>query len=106
MRVSGGGQSHRESAPDDSVASMASFVRDRQLETPAVLALEIIKPFGFLLSQMLLLSEPLLGETLRCRISSYRHVLEDPEEMTRLAALLTHETIAQAEEDPCQPSPS
>lgn len=93
---------------DDDISRLATFVIDRQLETPALVALEILSPFGFLVSQFLVMAEPLLGETQRLDVIKYQHLLQDRAKMKWLKALLAHEAsvVARSVEDPCQPSPS
>ena len=107
-RTSEGNLGQVSPSHDDGVAHMATFLLDRRLETPAILALEILRPFSFLISQFLVMAQPMLSETLRRRSASYQSLLQDQGEIDRLVALLASRASAAArtEEDPCQPSPS
>jgi hypothetical protein len=56
-----------------------------RLTTPAILILEIARPFSFIASQGLLLCQPLLGFfTDEARISEYAELLADRSNLDRL----------------------
>jgi len=66
------------------LASLAAWVAGRGLSAPAIVLLELIKPFGFISSQMLLVADPLIGEVGR----HYAWLLEDRQHIEQLLELL------------------
>jgi len=69
-----------ESRQAELIGQVAGALRRRGLTTPAILFLEANKPFSFVLSQLLLVAEPLLG------------FFVAPQRSRELAALLEDQT--------------
>ena len=78
-------QSERET-----VERLADAVVGQGLVTPAILVLELLKPFSFLGSQFLLLLQPLLGP-LSQEAGRYAALLENRENVDRLLQRLDQE---------------
>jgi len=77
----------------ESAQDLVRWLAYRQLTTPAVLLLEATKPVGFLISQALLLGEPLLGFLFGSdRIAAYADLLAEPDNVERLIGRLAAET--------------
>ena len=74
------------------IERVARQIGDRKLATPALLLLEVIKPFSFLASQGLLLAEPLLSFLYEePRIGDYADLLADRSKVECLMDRLVHE---------------
>jgi hypothetical protein len=79
------------------IEALVRQIRRRRLALPALLLLEIARPFSFLLSQGLLLLQPLLGYLLEePLIADYAELLADRGNMDRLVTRLeeTHSHTA------------
>jgi hypothetical protein len=76
------------------IEHVARQIDDRNLATPALLFLEVIKPFSFIASQGLLLAEPFLsffyGEP---RIADYADLLSDRSNVEHLISRLEQESL-------------
>lgn len=85
---------------------LALSVAQRSMTTPAILFLELLKPFSFLGSQALLLVEPLLGPSAGRATRRWASLLEDCRNVDRLLEALEDQRRATQvkEEDPCSPS--
>ena len=83
------GQGGRRGEEDgDGIESLARSIAERGLAAPAILALELLKPFGFLGSQAWLLAEPLLGRQGRTSGRRYATLFEDRANVERLIEAL------------------
>ena len=80
--------SPREARGLDTVESLSRSIADRGWTAPAILALELLKPLGFLGSQAWLLAEPLFGRRDREILSRYATLLEDRSNIERLIRAL------------------
>ncbi len=69
---------------DRLIRRWAGAIRRSKLTGVAVLALELLKPAGFVASQVLTMAEPLLGQSSR----DYARFLENPANIERLLATL------------------
>jgi hypothetical protein len=75
------------------IERVARQIGDRKLATPALLFLEVIKPFSFLASQGLLLAEPLLSFLYEePRIGDYADLLADRSNVEYLMGRLEQES--------------
>ncbi len=84
----GVGLSSRE-AEERPIQNLIRWLSRRRLVTPAILLLEVVKPFGFLIGQALLLGEPLLGFLFdSAQITNYADLLGDRAGVERLIARL------------------
>lgn len=73
--------------------ALALSIAQRGWCTPAIVILEMLKPLGFVGSQLLLLGEPLLGPGTRVASRRYATLLEDRDNVEQLLALLeSHRT--------------
>lgn len=72
------------------VEGLIDVVVKHELSTPAIVFLELLRPFSFLGSQLLLLLQPLLG-TLSWETRHYAHLLEDRQKMDRVLERLEQE---------------
>ena len=95
---------------DDLIETLASSITRRGLTTPAMVLLELVKPLSFLLSQALLVTDPLLSPLAGGMGRRWAWLLED---RLRIDGLL--ETLAShrptplpstGKEDECNPSPT
>jgi hypothetical protein len=76
------------------IEQVARQIGDRKLATPALLFLEVIKPFSFLASQGLLLAEPLLSFLYEePRIGDYAELLADRSNVEHLMVRLEQEGL-------------
>jgi hypothetical protein len=75
---------------DETVEILADAVVARGLVTPAILVLELLKPFSFIGSQFLLLLQPVLGPWSQ-KTGRYARLLEDRESVERLLQRLDQE---------------
>ncbi|MEA3407788.1 MAG: hypothetical protein U9R48_06890 [Chloroflexota bacterium] len=75
------------------VEDLVDAVVKHKLVTPAILALELFKPWSFVGSQFLLLLQPLLGLLSR-DAGQYISLLEDREAIDRLLERLDRERAA------------
>jgi hypothetical protein len=73
---------------DQQIEHLATSIAERNLVMPAILALELLKPLGFLGSQAWLLVEPLFGPRGRELGRQYATLLEDREAVERLICSL------------------
>jgi hypothetical protein len=74
------------------VDSWAQWLKDRRLETPAILALETLKPLHNLVYQFLVFSSPLV-ETVGFDCSAGVRLWEDPEKIEGLIRELETEPV-------------
>lgn len=74
------------------VEELVDVVARRKLITPSIMLLELLRPFGFLGSQFLLLLQPLLGPLSR-KIGRYASLLEDREKIDGLLERLDRERV-------------
>ena len=88
-------QDGRLGPEDDEIGFLAQSIAARGWTTPVVLALELLKPFGFLGSQAWLLAEPLLGCRGRTLGRRYAMLVEDRSNIERLIECLEGERHAQ-----------
>lgn len=88
------------------IDALAASVAQRRMITPAILFLELLKPFSFLGSQALLLVEPLLGASTGRATRMWAGLLEDPDNVDRLLGALDEQrrAVRPQEEDRCSPS--
>ena len=70
------------------IEHIATRIKERELTGPAVVALELLRPLGFLGSQLVLMFAPLLGSAGSSRYADYAGLLEDRQAMDQLLALL------------------
>jgi hypothetical protein len=76
------------------IEHVARQIDDRKLATPALLFLEVIKPFSFLASQGLLLAEPFLSFFYEDpRIGDYAELLADRSNVEQLMGRLEQEDL-------------
>jgi len=75
------------------IQDLSRWLSRRRLVTPAILLLDVLKPFAFLIGQALLLGEPLLGFLFDgSRISAYADLLAERSGVDRLIARLDVES--------------
>ena len=67
---------------------LALALEARQLAGPAIIALELFKPLGFVASQLLFLTEPLLGDW-GGHARRYAALMEDRGHIDALLSILT-----------------
>ena len=70
------------------IASLAARIRERGLETHATLFLELVKPLGFLGSQLVLMFGPLFSAVPPTRLAAYAALLEDRQAVDELLAAI------------------
>ena len=76
------------------IEHVARQIGDRKLATPALLFLEVIKPFSFIASQGLLLAEPFLSFLYEePRIADYADLLADRSSIEHLMGRLEQEHL-------------
>ena len=76
------------------IEHVARQIGDRNLATPALLFLEVIKPFSFIASQGLLLAEPFLSFFYEePRIADYADLLADRSNVEHLISRLEQESL-------------
>jgi hypothetical protein len=73
------------------IEELAARIARWGLITPAVLFLEVNKPFSFIGSQALLLFQPLLSSLLGNRVVEYAQLFEDRASVERLLQCLGNE---------------
>ena len=73
-------------ARDDAeqIKALASAIVERSLVTPAILFFEMLKPFSFFGSQLLLLVEPLFGASMRSGSRRYSRLFQDRRNVEQL----------------------
>ena len=72
----------------DDLAELASRIEAQGLETLAVIALEMLKPIGFLSSQLLLVLDPLLSPLVGEKAHRWAALMEDRANIERLSSIL------------------
>jgi len=77
-----------EEKGDELIHAVAASILRRGLAAPATVLLEVLKPFGFALSQLLLLADPLLSPFAPGVGRRYAGLLEDRRSIDRLQAAL------------------
>jgi len=70
------------------IAALAARIRARGLTTHATLLLELVKPLGFLGSQLVLMFGPLFSAAPPARLAVYAELLEDRQAMDELLAAI------------------
>lgn len=76
------------------IERVARQIGDRKLATPALLFLEVIKPFSFIASQGLLLAEPFLSFLYKePRIADYADLLAERSNVEQLMDRLEQESF-------------
>jgi hypothetical protein len=95
----------RESAIDKPalIERLATRIRERGLTAPAILAIELLRPLGFVGSQLVLMFGPLFGAVGTSRYADYAGLLEDRQAMDQLVATL--ETSTRAAQTPGRSAP-
>ena len=72
---------------DDTVARAARSIRSHRLTGPAVVALEMLQPLGFLLGQFMSMGRPLLGSD----VERWAGLFADRDRLERLRTILLAE---------------
>jgi hypothetical protein len=95
-----------EKGDNELIGALAASVARRRMTTPAILFLELLKPFSFLGSQALLLVEPLLGSPMGRATRRWASLFEDCDNVDRLLGALEEQRRAARpkEEGRCSPS--
>jgi hypothetical protein len=89
-------EAQEEARKNELIDKLARAVRARQLESPAVLFLELNRPIGFLLSQAAFFARPFLSFFLRPdEVEAAAEVLADPKAFDRLL-----ECLGESSEEP------
>jgi hypothetical protein len=78
----------REGQADRLIQQLAGSIRRSKATGLAVFVLELLKPFGFLASQMLWVADPVLQSLIGHSGSDYARFLEDRRNIERLLAVL------------------
>lgn len=82
---------------DELIRKLASKVRDRGLTAPAILLLELYKPFSYLSGQCMLLAQPLLDcFTGSFSVGQLAELLDDSQAVERLIRCLEEGVEAQS----------
>ena len=90
-------EQEREPAPDeqkDALAEAVARLKNQGLTAPAIIALEVLKPLGFVGSQLLLILDPLLSPLTGEGTQRWADILEDRAHVERLLNLLKDESPA------------
>ena len=66
------------------IQTLVASIAQRGLVTPAIVLLELLRPFTFVGSQALLLIQPLLGPSATVSTRRYAELLEHPRHLDRL----------------------
>lgn len=85
----------QESVPDDlknALADMAARIQDRGMKAPAIIAIEMLKPLGFIGSQLLLMLAPLQSHPIDEGSRRWADILEDRASIEYLLNLLRDES--------------
>lgn len=76
-----------QKSEEELVQTLAESLVQRGWKAPAVMLLELLKPFSFMCGQLMLLGEPLFGP-LGGRVQRYVRLLEDRSAVERLLETL------------------
>ena len=79
-------------SPEPWLADLAVNIAGRGLAAPATLLIELVRPLGFLGSQLVLMLEPLGGDRAALWLQRARRLLEEPQQLETLQHLLAERT--------------
>ena len=78
---------------NDDLERLAAWIAKHHAQVPAVILIELAKPFGFLLSQILAALGPLTGMSDKT-VDSCTHLLQDRTKLAQLQEIVETEQLA------------